>query len=132
MKKKLFHIFIVLHSLFIFLLAIPSRAAGVLQNALDTANRTNAKAQLPDADNPAFIIGDIIKYALGFLGTVFLIFIIYGGFLWMTAAGNEQQIEKAKKILSSSVIGLLIVILSYGLSLFIINVIISATTTSTL
>jgi len=53
---------------------------------------------------------------------------MYGGFLWMTAAGNEQQIEKAKKILTSSVVGLVIVILAYALSLFIINVIISATT----
>jgi hypothetical protein len=131
MKKKLLHLFIVLHSLFVFILALPSKAvADALQDALDTAETTNIKAQLPKNDNPAFIIGDIIKYTLGFLGTVFLVLIIYGGFLWMTAGGNEQQIEKAKKILSNSVIGLLVVILAYGLSIFIINVIISATTTS--
>jgi hypothetical protein len=128
MKKILQKVTILLVNLFILISALPIRAAGVLQNALDTANRTNSKAQLPDSDNPAFIIGNIIKYALGFLGTIFLILIMYGGFLWMTAAGNEQQIEKAKKILTSSVVGLVIVILAYALSLFIINVIISATT----
>ncbi len=101
--------------------------AGVLQDALTTAQATNQKAKLAAADNPAFLVGNIIKYALGFVGTIFLVLIIYGGFLWMTAAGNDQQIEKARKILTSATVGLLIVILAYGLSLFIINVILSAT-----
>ncbi len=101
--------------------------ASVLQDALTTAQATNQKAKLAEADTPAFLVGEIIKYALGFVGTIFLVLIIYGGFLWMTAAGNDQQIEKARKILTSSTVGLLIVILAYGLSLFIINVILSAT-----
>ncbi len=101
--------------------------ASVLQDALTTAQATNQKAKLAEADNPAFLVGEIIKYALGFIGTIFLVLIIYGGFLWMTAAGNDQQIEKARKILTSSTVGLLIVILAYALSLFIIDVILSAT-----
>ncbi len=101
--------------------------ASVLQDALTTAQATNDKARLAEAEDPAFLVGNIIKYALGFVGTIFLVLIIYGGFLWMTAAGNDQQIDKARKILTSSTVGLLIVILAYGLSLFIINVILSAT-----
>ena len=38
------------------------------------------------------IIANIINIALGFLGVLAVIFILYGGFLWMTAAGNEEQV----------------------------------------
>ncbi len=63
----------------------------------------------------------IIKSVLSFLGVIFLILMIYGGFLWMTAAGNEQQIEKAETLLASAVIGLIVVISAYAISYFVIN-----------
>ncbi len=113
---------------FLSLATIPTLAqASILQDALSTAEVTNQKAKLAETANPAFLTGEIIKYALGFVGTIFLVLIIYGGFLWMTAAGNDQQIDKAKKILTNSTVGLLIVVLAYALSLFIINVILKAT-----
>lgn len=124
MNKIKFKIFLLIN----LLVTWPSLVkAGVLQDALTTAQATNQKAKLAATDDPAFLVGNIIKYALGFVGTIFLVLIIYGGFLWMTAAGNDQQIEKARKILTSSTVGLLIVVLAYALSLFIINVILSAT-----
>ncbi len=69
----------------------------------------------------------IIRYLLGFLGILFTILIIYGGFLWMTAAGNDQQIDKARKILTQAAIGLLIVVLAYALSSWIFKIILRAT-----
>ncbi|MEA3398204.1 MAG: hypothetical protein U9R06_00470 [Patescibacteria group bacterium] len=66
-------------------------------------------------------IADIIKTALSFLGVIFLILIIYGGFIWMTARGNEQQAEKAKNILIAAVIGLIIVVLAYAISYLVIK-----------
>lgn len=101
--------------------------ASVLQDALTTAQATNDKARLAEAEDPAFLVGNIIKYALGFVGTIFLVLIIYGGFLWMTAAGNDQQVEKARKILTQATIGLLIVVLAYALSTWIFRSILWAT-----
>jgi hypothetical protein len=61
-------------------------------------------------------IGSIIKYLLSFLGVIFIILTIYGGFLWMTAAGDSEQITKAKDIIKSSIIGLIIIVAAYSLT----------------
>src|SRR3989338_5859566 len=50
------------------------------------------------------IIANVIRIALGFLGILAVLIIIYAGFLWMTAAGNEERIEKAKKVLTGGLI----------------------------
>lgn len=62
----------------------------------------------------AGFIGEIISFGLGFLGVIFMLLIIYSGILWMTARGNEQQVDKAKKTLESSVVGILIVTAAYA------------------
>ena len=63
---------------------------------------------------PAAIIGTIVNTLLGFLGTIFTILIILGGFKWMTSGGNEQKVQEARELLKNAVIGLLAVGLSYG------------------
>ncbi len=69
------------------------------------------------------MIGNIIKAAISFVGVVFLVLMIYGGYLWMTARGNEQQVEKAKNLISAAIIGLIIVILSYAISAYLISLV---------
>ena len=64
-------------------------------------------------------IGRYVSIVLGFTGIIFLLLTLYAGFLWMTAGGDEGNIEKAKSILTSSVIGLAIVILSYSITALI-------------
>jgi len=61
-----------------------------------------------------------ITILFSFLGIIFLILVLYGCFLWMTAGGNEEQITKAKKILKDSIIGLIIVLLSYSITYFVL------------
>jgi len=65
----------------------------------------------------------IIRYALGLLGFVFLLLTLYAGFLWMTAGGDEGNIEKAKGILTASTIGLAIILLSYAITVFVFRVV---------
>jgi|GEM_PF-6922756 len=65
------------------------------------------------------VVRNIIRWALGFLGLIAVIMVIYGGFLWMTAAGNEQRIEKAKKIIMGAIIGLVIILLSFAIVQFV-------------
>lgn len=67
------------------------------------------------------IIGKIIQSALSFLGVIFVILIIYGGYLWMNAKGNEQDVEKAKNLFIAAAIGLIIVISAYAISYFVIK-----------
>lgn len=67
------------------------------------------------------IIGRLISAFLGVLGVVLLIIIIYAGFLWMTAGGNTEQVDKAKQWMMNAVVGLAIVLASYAITAFIIN-----------
>ena len=65
---------------------------------------------------PETLVGEIIAVVLSFLGVVFLILMIYGGFLWMTAGGSEQRVEKAKKLITAAIIGLIVVVSAYAIS----------------
>jgi len=66
-------------------------------------------------------IARIINVFLGLLGIIFLCFMIYAGFLWMTASGEEEKVKKAQKIIKNSIIGLIIVIGAYGISYFVLE-----------
>jgi hypothetical protein len=57
----------------------------------------------------------IVNYFLFFLGLVATIMIIYGGFLYITAGGDDAGAEKGKKILLYAAIGLIVVLISYAL-----------------
>jgi TRAP-type C4-dicarboxylate transport system permease small subunit len=63
--------------------------------------------------------GQIIGVVLSFVGTIFLILMIYAGILWMTARGNEQEITKAKDLIIAAIIGIIIVFAAYALTSFI-------------
>ncbi|MFH1187262.1 MAG: hypothetical protein V1688_00180 [bacterium] len=62
-----------------------------------------------------------LKAVLSFLGVVFLGLIIYGGFVWMDARGNSEEVEKAKSIIINASIGLCIILASYAISSYIIS-----------
>lgn len=72
-------------------------------------------------------IGQIIKALLSIIGIVFMGYVIYAGQLWMTARGNEEQITKAKAIIRGSIIGLLIVMLAYAITAFVVSNVVSST-----
>ncbi|MFA6417376.1 MAG: hypothetical protein HY931_03680 [Candidatus Falkowbacteria bacterium] len=77
--------------------------------------------------DPREMVGRIINVALGFLGVIAVVIILMGGFKWMTAAGNEDKVAEAKKLLGAGVIGLAIVLAAWAVATFIINSIYNAT-----
>ncbi len=89
-------------------------------------NEINNQLQLGEKD-PRAIVGAVINVALGFLGIIAVIIVLYGGFLWMTAAGNEDQIAKAKKLLTAGIIGIVIILAAWGLALFVLDALLNAT-----
>mgnify|MGYP001560717069 FL=1 len=64
-------------------------------------------------------VSRIIRYFLSLLGIIAVVLIMYAGFLWMTAGGNAEKIEQAKKIITNAVIGLIIITSAYAIVLFI-------------
>ena len=76
---------------------------------------------LGEAKDPRIIAASIIRIFLGFLGLIAVGLIIYAGWLWMTSAGDEQKIEKAKNTIKNAIIGLVIIMASFGIVTFILN-----------
>lgn len=72
-------------------------------------------------------VARIIRTFMGLLGIIAVVLILYGGFLWMTAAGNEEQVDKARKVLTQSVIGLAIILSSVAITQFVLNRLLEAT-----
>ncbi len=70
---------------------------------------------------PETMVSQVIPIVLGLLGVAFLGFMIYAGITWMTAQGNEQKVEKAKNIITESIVGLIIVMAAYAIVFFIVN-----------
>ncbi len=77
-------------------------------------------AGLSKAD-PRIIASRIINVALGVLGTIATVLVFYAGFLWMTAAGDDDQIGKAKNIMTAAIIGLIVILASYSISTFFVK-----------
>jgi len=69
------------------------------------------------------IVANIVNIVYGLIGVIFFILIIYGGILWMTAGGKDEQVKKAQNIIQRSAIGLFIVVLAYAITYFILNVV---------
>lgn len=79
---------------------------------------------LGTADLKAVVL-NVIRWLLGILALVAVSFIVYGGFLWLTAAGNTERIEKAKRVILNAVIGLVIVLISWAIVFFVSKVILN-------
>ncbi|MFH1170963.1 MAG: hypothetical protein V1778_00260 [bacterium] len=63
----------------------------------------------------------ILRTVLGLLGIIGVAMIIWGGYMWMTAAGNEKRIERAKQILTAAITGVVILLLSWAIVWFVIQ-----------
>ncbi len=63
----------------------------------------------------------IIVPALSLVGIIFLILMIYAGFLWMTAGGKPDNTTKAKDMMIRAVIGVIIIAAAYAVTNFVFN-----------
>lgn len=77
-------------------------------------------------DVEEIVIG-IIQWILGILALIAVIMILIGGFIWMTAGGNDDKIKTAKGLLRAAIIGLVIILAAWGISIYAINVIANTT-----
>jgi len=75
-------------------------------------------AQAPT--NLITIIVWIINFSLKLLGVLFLGLLIMSGYQWMTAGGNEEQVTKAQSRMKNAIIGLVIVLMSWAITYFVI------------
>ncbi len=78
-------------------------------------------------DDIRTVIGRIIRAVLGFLGIIFIILMLRAGFKWMNSQGDESKISEAKSTITAAVVGILIVMASYALTVMVLNYVYNAT-----
>jgi hypothetical protein len=61
------------------------------------------------------LILTFLNFFLGFLGLLSVIMVIYGGILYVTAAGEQDKADKGKKIIMYAIVGIVIILLSFAL-----------------
>lgn len=109
------------------LLMLAPRVIFAVPNESDFGFPLAGSLNLPTGDDPVTeVVIPIIKWILGLLGLIAVIMIIYGGYLWLMAGGNEDQVTNAKKTIRAAVIGIAIVLLAYSISILVFNVITNA------
>jgi hypothetical protein len=83
-------------------LVLPGGAVS-LPDPLEGSNFVTSGSTLAD------VVGALVPYTLAFAGIILFLMLVYGGFLMLTSVGNMEQIEKGKKLITSSIIGFIIV-----------------------
>ena len=138
MKKKLLKKVVVLAMALMVMTPVFAFSFSLPALADDTINTTNLdpwggkETNIGDElglgnRDPREIAASVIRVILGFLGIIAVIIILLGGFKWMTAGGNEDKVGEAKKLIIAGVIGLIIILASWGIATFVINALVSAT-----
>lgn len=64
---------------------------------------------------------NVMNWLVGIVGIALIVMIIWGGFLYLTSAGNEEQIETAKKVITYAIVGVVFVFASYIITRFVIQ-----------
>lgn len=123
--------------IFIMVVATFAAAGGFLaaQYSVDSALAQNPLFELQSAgsgfsggeEQPPkdlrLIIFQVVQVVLGLIGTILTVLILYAGFLWWSARGEEEKVKKAKATLRNALIGLIIISMSYALVTFVFNTI---------
>ena len=119
MKK--YYIFIltaVVFSSFLLFSGASADIASDVGSQLGAAGGEEGAGVSGSARHPGFIVAQIIRVTLELLGIIFFGLTIYAGYLWMTAAGNDEQVSKAKSLLYQATVGLIIILSSYSITIF--------------
>lgn len=72
-----------------------------------------------DATNPIALVNRLIRIALSFVAVILIVLLVRAGFLWMTAAGNEDQVATAKTSIRNAMIGLIVIFCTYSFVWFL-------------
>ncbi|MBI2990014.1 MAG: hypothetical protein HYY51_02370 [Candidatus Magasanikbacteria bacterium] len=120
-----------------FLVISPLLMSSVLVSsvsAIDLGNNivkdAGKKAGYGETTDTTFaeMVGTVIKAVLSLVGIMFTFLLAYAGDMWMAARGEQDQIDKAKKIITGSIMGLIVTLGAYTLSNFAVNAILERAT----
>jgi hypothetical protein len=104
------------------LVIFPALVATVHAQVADFGLAAANNIGLPNtANDPKVAAVMVVRYLMTFLGIISVIVILWGGFQWLTAGGNEDKVAGAKKTLIAGIIGLIIIIAAFAIVQIIVN-----------
>ncbi len=108
-----------------FLQVAPALAVGLsgnnwgeLEKQMDASGNKGFGTK-PTDKGLADVVARVIKVFLGMLGIIFIALLVYAGYMWLTAQGDEEKVKKAKETIQRAVIGLVIVTAAYAITYFV-------------
>lgn len=127
-KKNTLKKVLVFLGLFLVFISFPLSLLAASQGTYNFANESGLNLTGKEAGydpsltpEPELMIGKIIQTILSFVGVIFLALMIFGGITWLTAQGDSQKVTKAKGIIEESIVGIIIIIIAYAVSSFLIG-----------
>jgi hypothetical protein len=124
---RLFKINVAVIFLFLFFLHINSAEAGIsgwrtpLQDGVkETELYKTDETAYGSSGDIAIYIGKILIIA-PFFGMVFLIRMVWAGYIWMTAAGDSEKVDEARRTITHAFVGLVLFATSYIIIYFLLT-----------
>ncbi len=126
LKEKRKHLFSFL--MVVMFLAVPvlglglvhPASADIVTNIEGNLTATGLQQLGDEGANLPKTIGNVVGVLLGLLGVVFVLIVIYAGFMWMMAQGDETKITKARKTIIQGVVAIVIIFMAYAITSFVI------------
>ncbi|MFA5188217.1 MAG: hypothetical protein WC460_02550 [Patescibacteria group bacterium] len=110
--------------IFGFLLTAQIASAGIISGGVQNLGQAVYGVETPQS--PQILAALIIQTLLGLLGIISVAMILYAGFLYLTSQGQEPVLKKAKGILTTAIIGIVIILSAYAIASFITSQIINS------
>ncbi|MCX6796280.1 MAG: hypothetical protein NTW06_02155 [Candidatus Falkowbacteria bacterium] len=117
MKKKVKSLIYIFCLIVVLIIPYFVFATSPLEN-LKSVRQNSGYADV-DETGAASLAGSIVKVFFSILGIIFIVLMLYGGYNWMIAAGDNAKVEKAKDTIKRAVIGLIIVVSAWAIYIFI-------------
>ncbi len=117
LKTKLTLVFLAFLAFSQEAIATTSDARTRLGNAVPESLKTGASSDLPS------LVGVMVTSIIGFIGVIMIVLVIWAGFTWGTAGGDTAKVKRAKEIMINAVIGLILVMVSYGITTLVLSLV---------
>jgi amino acid transporter len=98
----------------------PAGVGSAITKGLNDAATQSGYGQPGSTPDLPKVVGSLISSALALLGSLLLVLMIYAGYQWMTAGGDQKKVEEATKTIKNAIIGLVIVVAAYAISSYVV------------
>ena len=102
--------------------------------AFPVSTYAQAPVSLPDPlgqPDIRLLAARFIQGGLSIMGTIALLMMIYGGFLWLTSAGNSSKVQEGRDVLIWSVLGILVIASAFVVTTAVFNAILTGDVAAT-